>query len=145
MAIEQVRAVKALSIGAAALLLVASAQRLAANGGDLYSFDSAYQSIRIVEDQEEGARKERILIMGGGRASGVYADNAETSFEYVRAAESALGQVKPERVLVIGAAGFTFPRDASTFDYVKQVDAVDVDPSVQRIAEQWFLKQPLPS
>src|SRR5262249_50846988 len=82
---------------------------------------------------------------GGGRASGVYADNSETSFEYVRAAEAALASVKSERVLVIGAAGFTFPRDASSLEYVKQIDAVDVDPSVRRIAEGGFLKQPLPS
>jgi spermidine synthase len=145
MAIAQIRTAKALGVGAAAVLLVASAQILAAHGGASYSFDSAYQSIRIVEDQAENGRMERVLIMGGGRASGVYVDNRETSFEYVRAAEAALAAVKPETVLVIGAAGFTFPRDASSLDWVKQVDAVDVDPTVRRIAEDWFLKQRLPS
>jgi spermidine synthase len=48
-------------------------------------------------------------------------------------------------VLVIGAAGFTFPRDVATFSGVWRVDAVDVDPVVKDIAEQNFLRQRLPS
>ena len=40
------------------------------------------------------------------------------------------GETKPETVLVIGAAGFTFPRDAANFPGVRRVDAVDVDPVV---------------
>ena len=95
-----------------------SAHALAARDS-VFSFDSAYQSIRIVEEKTEGGRTERVLMMGGGRASGIYADNGETSFEYVRAAERALAETKPETVLVIGAAGFTFPRDAANFARVR--------------------------
>jgi hypothetical protein len=43
-------------------------------------------------------------------------------------------------VLVIGAAGFTFPRDAAALPFVKQVDAVDVDPG----KEPDFGRQALP-
>jgi spermidine synthase len=46
--------------------------------------------------------------------------------------------------LVIGAAGFTFPRDAAGLPFVRRIDAVDVDPVVLRIAEEHFLLQPLP-
>src|SRR4051812_1137674 len=45
---------------AAMLLVIISARLVMASGNDVFSFDSAYQTIRIVE---EG--KERILIMGG--------------------------------------------------------------------------------
>ena len=145
MAIGQFRAVKVAGVGAAALMMTMSAHALATPGADLFSFDSAYQSIRIVEDPTENGRVERALVMGGGRASGIFADNGETSFEYVRAAGKALAEINPARVLVIGAAGFTFPRDAANLAAVKQVDAVDVDPVVRRIAEVEFLKQRLPS
>ena len=145
MAIGQFRTVKVASIGAAALLMTASAHALATPGGDAFSFDSAYQSIRITESPTDNGRVERALVMGGGRASGIYADNGETSFEYARAVRKALAEINPARVLVIGAAGFTFPRDAANLASVKQVDAVDVDPVVRRIAEVEFLKQPLPS
>ena len=57
----------------------------------LYSFDSAYQSIRVVEERADNQRLQRILLMSGSRSSGVYADDAETSFEYVLAAEKATG------------------------------------------------------
>src|SRR5207248_929590 len=78
MAITRVRT------AAAIVLAIISVRAATASGNDAYSFDSAYQSIRIVN---EG--KERILIMGGSRSSGIYADTGETSFEYVRAAEKA--------------------------------------------------------
>ena len=46
--------------------------------------------------------------------------------------------------LVIGSAGFTFPRDVAKFPAIARVDAVDVDPSVKQIAERHFLNAPLP-
>jgi spermidine synthase len=144
MAVGQFRLVKTLGIGAAALAAMISAHALADPGESVFSFDSAYQSIRIVEEKTEDGRIERTLMMGGGRASGIYADNGETSFEYVRAAERALAETTPETVLVIGAAGFTFPRDAANFPGVRRVDAVDVDPVVRDIAERSFLQQRLP-
>jgi len=108
-----------------------------------YFFDSAYQSVRIVEEKADDGRMQRILMMNEGRASGLYVDTGETAFAYVRAAEAALAEIHPETVLVIGAAGFTFPRDVARLDTIKQVDSVDVDPVVKRIAEKEFLKAPL--
>ena len=145
MALGQLRFFKTLGVGAAALAAMISAHALAEPGNSVFSFDSAYQSIRIVEEKTEGGRMERTLLMGGGRASGIYADNGETSFEYVRAAERALADTHAETVLVIGAAGFTFPRDAANSPGVRRVDAVDVDPVVKDIAERSFLRQRLPS
>jgi spermidine synthase len=141
----QFRLVKALGLGAAALAAIFCTHAIADAGKSVFSFDSAYQSIRIVEEKTEGGRTERILMMGGGRASGIYTGNGETSFEYVRAAERALAETRPETVLVIGAAGFTFPRDVANFVGVRRVDAVDVDPVVRDIAERRFLQQRLPS
>src|SRR5213078_2808521 len=142
--IGQIRAVKAWGLGAAALLVLLTGHALVAPPAAAFAFDSAYQSIRIVDEKTAGGRIQRVLIMSGSRASGVYADNGETSFEYVRAAERALAENPAEHVLVIGAAGFTFPRDVANFPAVKQVDAVDVDPVVRNIAEKQFLKQSLP-
>ncbi len=145
MAIGQVRAMKAAGAGLAALLIVVSTHALTAPERDLFSFDSAYQSIRILEEKAADGRAQRILVMSGSRSSGVYADDGETSFEYVRAAEKALAEINPRTVLVIGAAGFTFPRDAARLPTVNRVDAVDVDPIVRRVAESEFLRQPLPA
>src|SRR5260370_5626445 len=122
-----------------------AAPALAVPDNGIFSFDSAYQSFRLVEERAGNGRAERILMMSGGRASGIYADNGETSFEYVREAGRALAETNPTTVLVIGAAGFTFPRDAANFPGVAHVDAVDVDPVVREVAERKFLKNPLPA
>jgi spermidine synthase len=144
-ALRQVPVRRAAGYGSLALALVVASRAQVTPSHTLYFFDSAYQSIRIVEEFADNQRRERVLLMSGGRSSGVYADDAETSFEYVLAAEKALGEVHPETVLVIGAAGFTFPRDATRLPSVLRVDAVDVDPVVLPVAEKHFLKQPLPA
>lgn len=53
--------------------------------------------------------------------------------------------LKPQRILVIWTAWFTYPHLLSKLPYVTQIDAVDIDPSVKAIAEQYFLEEPLSS
>ena len=144
-ALRQIPGWRAIGYGSAALALVAASRTLLTPPHALYSFDSAYQSIRILEELAGNQRMERVLLMSGGRSSGVYADDAETSFEYVLAAEKAMDEVHPETVLAVGAAGFTLPRDAARLPAVQRVDAVDVDPVVLTVAEKYFLKQTLPN
>src|SRR5207237_688620 len=78
----------------AALAVIVSASANALRGNDVFAFDSAYQSIRIVNEKIKGGRVQRVLIMSGSRASGIYADNGATSFEYVLAAEKALAETQ---------------------------------------------------
>ncbi len=110
-----------------------------------FAFDSAHQSIRVLESRNEQGRLERVMTLNGARASGVYADTRESFFAYVREADRVLAETRSETVLAIGAAGFTFPRDAAAMAFVKRVDTVDVDPSVKEIAERYFLLEPLPA
>lgn len=129
--------------GAAALALIAGATALAAPRHELFYFDSEYQTIQVVE-RPKGDRVERVMMMSGGRASGVYADTGQTSFAYAHAIFEALQQSRADSLLVIGAAGFNVPRDAVALPYMKTIDAVDVDPAVKPISETYFLRQPLP-
>ena len=133
------------AFAAVVLAAVVAFSTLASAGPAGYAFDSAYQSIRIVNETGESGRPERILIMSGSRSSGVYADTGQTSFSYVLAAEKALKEAPAGKVLVIGSAGFTFPRDVAAFPSVQRIDAVDVDPVVKRVAEREFLRQRLPA
>ncbi|HWZ29850.1 MAG TPA: fused MFS/spermidine synthase [Bryobacteraceae bacterium] len=134
-----------IAIAVAVILVAPAMHRLSAPTGDLFSFDSPYQSVRIFNSQAKNGRMERILMMGGGRASGVYADDGESSFSYTLVSERALAETGASEALVIGSAGFNLPRDAARMPVIQRIDAVDVDPSVKPIAEQYFLKQPLSS
>src|SRR5262249_37355903 len=111
LAIGQFRPIKLVLLGVGVIAVTLATMALASTGDALYSFDSAYQSIRIVEEKAENGRAMRVLLMGGSRSSAIYAESGETAFEYVLAAEQALAEVNPDCVLVVGAAGFTFPRD----------------------------------
>jgi len=136
---------KILGSGALFLAAVHLASVAAKPANEQFSFDSAHQNIRIVSERAAAGRMERVMYLNGGRASGIFSDTGQSSFAYVREADQALAAARSPYVLAVGAAGFTFPRDAAALPFVQQVDAVDVDPAVRRIAERQFLEQPLPA
>ena len=135
---------RTMAAGSAVVAASVGVHAITSPRGDLYSFDSAYQNIRIVDEPTSSGRMERVLRMGGGGASGVFADTGETSFSYTLAAERLVEETGAGNALVIGSAGFTFPRDVAKFPAMTRVDAVDLDPSVKQIAERHFLNAPLP-
>lgn len=133
--------------GGGATLLAGAALVLSSNKppDERFRFDSPHQTFRIVERVADNGRLERVMFLNGGAASGVYADTGESSFAYIRETRHALASVGASRVLAVGSAGFTFPRDASAMPGVERVDAVDVDPAVREIAEREFLRTILPA
>src|SRR5262249_50408858 len=89
MAASRMRAAAAIALGA-----TVSGGALAARGDGSYVFDSAYQTIRIVDENNQ-----TILLMGGSRSSGIRADTGETAFEYVQAAERVFERTPAARAL----------------------------------------------
>src|ERR1041385_2478578 len=67
----QASAVKIAIAGAAAVAILVAGQRLRPPSNDIFAFDSTYQSIRVAVEKTEEGREERVLHMGGGRASGI--------------------------------------------------------------------------
>ena len=135
-----------LAAGALLLMLVSWAHLgLSAPAHQQFHFESSYQAIRVVEEPAGKGRAERAMYPNGGRASAIFAETGETSVRYVLEADRLLAAAPCAEVLAVGAAGFTFPRDASTVPGVERVDAVDVDPVVREIAERQFLRAPLPA
>lgn len=76
-------------------------------------------------------------------SSGISLENKQSFFSYIQEAEKQVQSLRPKNILVIGAAGFTFPRDVSTYDFVERIDVIDVDPSLQEISEKYFLEEML--
>ncbi|MEO8027099.1 MAG: fused MFS/spermidine synthase [Bryobacteraceae bacterium] len=138
-AISMAGGFRRLAFAAASLAAAVGVQAVMAGPADRFSFDSAYQSIRVADEANDEKRVERVMYVGGGRASGLWADTGESSFPYTLAAERILKANMTGRVLVVGAAGFSFPRDVARYGGVERIDAVDVDPAVKGIAETYFL------
>jgi hypothetical protein len=136
----------ALIASGAAVLAAVFLLRIASTPADeRFTFDSPHQTFRIVERPAGNGRLERVMFLNGGAASAIYAATGESSFPYIRETAQALEAVGGEHVLAVGAAGFTFPRDAAALPGVERIDAVDVDPAVLEVAEHQFLKTVLPA
>lgn len=111
--------------------------------GILYHHDSAYQEILVRIQNRHDGKPVKIFHTNRSFASGIYTDNKESPFDYLKEVMVLTDLLKPKRVLVIWTAWFTYPYQLSKLPYVEQIDAVDIDPSMQRIAEQYFLEEPL--
>ena len=112
------------------------------SSGILYESSNAYQDVRISENTDAGYR---VFSLDDAYSSGIEIYSWESFFPYIQEVKSFVQDEKPKRILVIGAAGFTFPQEVSHYDYVEQIDVVDIDPHLRGLTEKYFLQQELSS
>jgi spermidine synthase len=111
------------------------ARNRAAETGLILEMDSSYNHIRVAEDSET-----RYMDFDNLRQSAMLlADPWELRLRYTRFLPLALAfQPEPQRVLVLGVGGGSFPKRLYR-DYPQVVvDAVDIDPEVLAIASRYF-------
>ncbi len=108
--------------------------------GAIYHSSNAYHDISIIDDSFQDTR---VFSLDGAYSSGISLSVGESFFRYIQEAKQHVQTLKPKKILVIGAAGFTFPQEVAQFDFVESVDVVDVDPSLKVIAEEYFLEEKL--
>ncbi len=90
-------------------------------------------------------REVRVYRTNGSYASAIFADDLSSPFGYITEALQRSVQLRPQRVLVIGGAGFTYPYQlAQESTTIQHIDVVDVDPAVLEVAEEQFLRTDLP-
>ncbi len=109
---------------------------------DIYHIveNNAVSTIAVIET-DDGQSK--VMIMNGGGASKV-SKNPELRFAYVRFVEDNFiaylpKEGEPKNILIIGAGGFTMG-EKDTFN---RYTYVDVDASLQKVAEKYFLPEKL--
>lgn len=109
-----------------------------------FSYDSAYQNIRIFDAELRG-EDVRIFSTNGALSSSIYTHegDAETPFKYINSLLELSDEIQPSSILVIWAAGFTYPQYMANRSYTKGIDTVDIDPDVKELAEIYFLQEPL--
>jgi predicted membrane-bound spermidine synthase len=101
--------------------------------------NNLYSEVRIVTNPAENSR---LLVINNSPSSKVAA-NPEHRFVYLRFIDrEVLGKLdatRPRRILVIGAGGFTIGLEDRFHAYTY----VDIDPALQTVSEEHFLRQPL--
>ena len=126
------------------VLLISYFTLKSTNSNDVYSFDSAYQHIRVFDAVYKN-EDIRIFSLNKSLSSAIYLDkNIErVPFKYINEALMLTEEKKPKNILVIWAAWFTYPQIIASKSYVDKVDTVDIDPKIKEVAEEYFLEEPL--
>ena len=100
---------------------------------------SAFSAVVVYETEKERCMTFRWADNPNAETCYLLADPDRVAFDYVRMMVSALlVQPEPQRILVIGAGGGTLGRTFAALLPNAQVDNVDVDPAVIRVAEAYF-------
>lgn len=128
------------SLLSAALALLAGAAR--AEGTVIHRERSLYRNILVYE--HEGLRCMKFGVHDAGRQTcSSLADPHELVFEYTRMVMGALYLLpEPRRVLVIGLGGGSVPMALRAILPQAQIDSVELDPAVVRVAERFFGYRP---
>jgi predicted membrane-bound spermidine synthase len=127
-----------LTAGALGLYIVAVNSPAAVRAYGIVS-NNLYSEVRIVTNPAENSR---LLVINNSPSSKVAA-NPEHRFVYLKFIDrEVLGKLdatRPRRILVIGAGGFTIGLEDRFHAYTY----VDIDPALQTVSEEHFLRQPL--
>lgn len=79
----------------------------------------------------------------GGVQSGLNLDNpSEVLFDYLRTFDLTHTIIKPQRALIVGAAGYTYPRHFLKENPNATIDVVELDPGMTEIAQKYFFLKP---
>lgn len=107
----------------------------------IYSTDTPYHNINIFNSTNGS----RLMQMNGGAASGIEQASKEPHFIYCKELLKSLELFKPEKILVIGSAGFVLPYWVAKSDYSKHIVAIDIDKAVHELTEKYFFQESLPA
>ncbi|MFO7653094.1 MAG: fused MFS/spermidine synthase [Candidatus Krumholzibacteriia bacterium] len=122
----------ALVVAAAGAAWNTPAEQAQRERGVLAVADSPYAELRVIE--RDGVR---YLLVDGVTHSAVDVDTGESPFEYVHVLDMA-GDIfhEPGRMLLVGLGAGSLARSYAERGW--EVDAVEIDPAVTRLARQYF-------
>jgi predicted membrane-bound spermidine synthase len=130
----------ALTAGILGLFIIGLNSPAAVRAYDIVS-NNLYSEVRVVTNPAEDSR---LLVINNSPSSKIAA-HPEHRFAYLKFIEKEvlrrLDTDRPRRILVIGAGGFTIGLEDRFHAYTY----VDIDPALQKVSEEHFLRQPLSS
>lgn len=112
-----------------------------ASAHDFHEFDTEYANVRIytAEEAETGRRIRYLSTDPFYAQSSMYLDTGASSLKYIRFYHL-LRHFNPdfEKTLIIGGAGYSFPREYLKKYPQARIDAVEIDPQMTQIAREYF-------
>lgn len=137
---ERSLVVSAITIAAAAGAVQAAAPMV------IHQEQTLYSSVQVTERVTPDGRAIRELWQNGGSSSAEHVDDGTPGHAYATASLEALGPVlaRAESALVLGGAALTLPVAFLARRPDLEVDVVEIDPAVTRLARRYFAAGALP-
>ncbi len=108
---------------------------------DLHDIDTEYSRVRIftMTDEASGKKMRAMAIDPYFIQSKMYLDSDELASEYAKYYHL-IRHFKPDfqKTLLIGAAGYSFPKEYLKTYPDKQIETVEIDPQMTEIAKKYF-------
>jgi spermidine synthase len=108
---------------------------------DLHDFDTHYNRLRVFRATDEATQKPIIALVTDplSTQSAIFPDGDELVLQYSKFYHL-LRHFKPDfqNTLIIGGAGYTFPREYLRKYPGKKIDVVEIDPQMTEIARRFF-------
>lgn len=121
------------------IILIIKPDSLSKNS--LFKIANSYHDIEIYDTNENT----RIFSMNWWYSSGIDKTTKESFFNYIKEIKKNISENKGKnlKILIIGWAGFTLPKELSEKENIDLIDVVDVDPNLKDISEKYFLQEKL--
>lgn len=102
--------------------------------------DTPSSHYQIETGTYEGREVKALVTGSSGMQSGVFTDgNRDLVFAYTQAMAALVDQSpRKDRVLMLGGGVYTLPEHVATYHPSAQVDVVEIDPALERIARDYF-------
>ncbi|MCK4525408.1 MAG: fused MFS/spermidine synthase, partial [Candidatus Andersenbacteria bacterium] len=101
--------------------------------------DSAYNNIRVYDEEDENGKMVRIMAVENFFDSGMFLDSEELVFDYskyYRLDEIFKQNIK--RTVLFGGAAYSVPKDFLRRNKEGTMDVVEIDPKTTELAEKYF-------
>lgn len=108
--------------------------------------DTAYSRVLIYEDTDHySGKRARFMRIGNDSSSAMFLDSDELVYPYTRYYRLAK-HFSPglQRALMIGGAGYSYPKDFLAQFPSARMDVVEIDPEVTELAKEYFHLKPDP-
>ena len=114
----------------------------------LHDIDTEYSRVRVFRTTDEETKKQMTVLTLDpfSTQSAIYPDNDELVLRYAKFYHL-LKHFKPDfhKTLIIGGAGYSFPKEYLRKYPDKQIDVVEIDPNMTQIAREFFRLQDNPN
>lgn len=111
---------------------------------ELYDVTTPFERYQVVDMPYVG-RQARVLFSGkrGAAQSGIPLDNnPDMLFDYNQRFLELIESIQPSKILLIGGGAFTLPIKVTEEFPSIEIDVVEQDPELERIAERFFNLKP---